>query len=254
MMRSQLVSATVTLAVRLGYTPVPRVHSAFSDIFSALKLSADTLQELDLSLGTPVNPVRDVPVSLRFPRVHTLRTILDTYFPQCIVLRLFPNLQNLHLIPGLDSFRISEDPNAVWFMDTLRNANGKIGLSSSLKLVECSGEVTSLYPLSAHLTASKLRMRGYLSQHELSAFRVVMAETRPIELEVSVHGLEVVEDIVGILGELEVGTCRVLTLNVSFRPGDSEGVVAEVRQLTLVFVYASQTSLKRVLGTSPCCS
>ena len=236
-MHSQLVSATVALTVPLGYIPSLHGNSAFSDVFSALQSSADTLRELDLSLGTPINPTRDVPVSLRFPHVRTLRTVVDTQFPQCILLRLFPNLENLHLVPGTDLVCVARDPNAVWFMDTLRHANGKIGLSSgpsspshSLKLRECSGEVTCLYPLSAHLTASRLQICGHVGEHDLCFLSVVLAEIHPEELEIGVHGLEDVEEIVGVLRELqEPWTLHVLTLNFSFRPGDGEGLVGEVR-------------------------
>ncbi|KAM5545143.1 hypothetical protein V8D89_001254 [Ganoderma adspersum] len=217
MMRSHLVSATVALAGPLGYFPALHGHSAFSDVFSVLGFSSDTLQELDLSLGNPINPTRDVPISLQFPRVRTLRTVLDTHFPHCALLRLFPKLEKFYLDPGLGSFDVFHDPNIAWLITSLRNANGAIGLPPAFRLLECSAEVTSLYPLSAHLTVSRLHIRGYLSLPELHFLRVVLAETRPDELEVSVPGLAVAEEVVGILRELELGTLRVLTVNFPFR-------------------------------------
>ncbi|KAI1786639.1 hypothetical protein LXA43DRAFT_50494 [Ganoderma leucocontextum] len=250
-MRSHLVSATVALAGPLGYTPALRGHSAFSDVFSVLQFSADTLQELDLSLGIPINPARDIPVPLQFPHVRTLRTVLDTHFPQCILLRLFPNLQNLHLIPGLDLLYIVEDPNSGWFMHALRDANGRIGLSSSPRLVECSGEVSSLYPLSAHLTVSKLRICSHLHDRELPFFRIVLVETRPAELEVSVRGLDVVEAVAGILRELEPLTLRVLTLNVSFRPWDGEQVAVEERLYAALGILLQMSSSLNVVVSIP---
>ena len=254
-MRSQLVSATIALMGPLSYYPALHGHSAFSDVFSTLQLSADTLQELDLSLGIPVNSAHDILVSCQFPHVRTLRTVLDTHFPQCTLLRLFPNLENLHLGLGTRCFGIAEDVNAVSFMVAIREVNSKIGLSPSLKLLECSGEVASLYTLTAHLTVSRLRIYGHVGRHELPFFRVVLAEAQPAELELDVHGSEVVEELVGILRELEPRTMDVLTLNVSFWPGDGEQVVAEVRQLTFEFLYASNTCFRGVstLPSTACC-
>ena len=240
MVRSQLVSATVALVGPLGYTPALRGDSAFSSVFSVLQFSSGTLQELDLSLENSINLARDVPVTFQFPRVRTLRTVLGTHFPQCALIRLFPNLETLHLVPGEGSFGAEEHPYLPMFMSVLRDANAKIGLPPSFRLLECSAEVTSVYPLGAHLTVSKLRLRGYLRVRELPFFRVVLEETRPDDVEVDVLDWELAEELVGMLPELELGKLRVLrlTMNIPSRDMNAQQVMVEVRRHNRVRICA----------------
>ncbi|PIL32885.1 hypothetical protein GSI_05003 [Ganoderma sinense ZZ0214-1] len=246
MMRSHLLSATVALAGPLGYMPALQCQTAFSDVFSALGFSSDTLQEPDLSLGAPINPTRSAPVSLQFPRVRTLRTVLDTHFPQCSLLRLFPNLTAFHLLPGEGSFDVVNEPNPAWFMGFLRDANGKIGLPPSFGLLECSAEVTRLYPFGAHLTVSKLRLLGYLNDPELPFLRVVLAEMRPDELEVSLPGFAVAEEVVGMLRELGFGTLRVLKMNLPLAPVYMEQFCSVIDSL-----LEMNSNLKVVVNPAP---